>query len=71
MDQLQVLTIKKTKKGTVSTWTKPKASDLKNVDAFVDQLKKKKKTFKFVENSVEKTYTFNGNNYIVTSKAVQ
>lgn len=71
MDQIKVKSIKKTKKGTVSTWTNPKASDLKNVDAFVDQLKKEKKTFKFVEKNVEKTYTFNGNNYIVTSKTVQ
>ncbi len=36
----------------------------------IDNLKNKKVTFKIVENDVEKTYYFNGNNYIITSKVV-
>lgn len=71
MDQLKVKSYQKTKNGLVPVFKKPKASDLKDVQQFIEQLKKDKKTFSYVENNVEKSYIFNGNNYVITSKILK
>lgn len=71
MDQLQIASTKKTKTGTSIVFKKATADQLKDIPAAIKKLRAEKKQFKVVENAVEKTFKFNGNNYIVTSKILQ
>lgn len=71
MDQVQIQSVKKTKKGSSKVWSSPTKKQLEDLPAFIKKIKDQKKTFKFVENDVEKTYKFNGNNYIVSFKSVE
>jgi hypothetical protein len=71
MGHLQIQSVKKTKKGSATVWSAPTKKQLEDLQAFIKKIKDQKKTFKFVENDVEKTYKFNGNNYIVSFKSVE
>lgn len=65
---VKILATKKTKSGSKQYFKIVTPEKEAEIPAFISSLKKEKKTFKTVENTVEKTFTFNGNNYIVTSK---
>lgn len=71
MDQVQVRKIKKNQTGSSFVWSNPPAKELKNIPGLINKLKAQKKSFKFVENGVEKTYIFNGNNYVVSLKSIE
>lgn len=71
MDQLQISSIKKTKTGNSVVFKKATKEQLKDIPATIEELKTKKINFKFVKKDVEKTYKYNGNNYIVTSKSLK
>lgn len=71
MDQLFEKVIKNTKKGKIVSYQKVSEKELKDITGTIKKFRADKKDFKVVENHVEKTYNFNGNNYVVTSKNIK
>lgn len=71
MDQLKVKTVKNTREGKVYTYKKLSANESKDISGTIAKLRADKKDFKVVENNVEKTFVFNGNNYVVSSKILK
>ena len=65
---IKYLDTRKTKKGPAIIWRSVKVNEDSNPDKEITALKSKKATYKTIENGVEKTFSYNGNNYVVASK---
>ncbi|PQB08010.1 hypothetical protein BST83_13250 [Polaribacter filamentus] len=68
---LKVVGTKKTKNGVVNYWKVVNVDGASSVEKEIADLKSKKASFKIVEKTVEKTHTFNGNNYVITTKMLK
>jgi hypothetical protein len=65
---IKILETKKVKNVLTNIWKTVKVEKTSSPEEIIVALKSKKATFKIVEKTVEKTHTFNGNNYVIASK---
>ncbi len=57
---------KRVKNIPVISWRERKSKKSEPLENVIKQLRSKKETFKVVSSKGEKTYSFNGNNYVIS-----
>lgn len=69
--EISVLSVGGSKKKPTQVYKPVSKKDLEDHLMLIEKLKKKRQTYKIVENGVENIYYFNGNNYINSYKLVK
>ncbi|WP_435263410.1 hypothetical protein [Tenacibaculum sp. nBUS_03] len=67
MQTIKLRKLKTTTRNKSFIWKERKLLKDESVEAVIQNLKSKKECFKVCSKTVEKTYTFNGNNYEIAS----
>lgn len=67
METIKVQKIKTIANNKSLVWKERKLLKEENSETIIQQLKAKRECFKICSKTVEKTYVFNGNNYVITS----
>lgn len=71
ISKISVQQTKKKENKPVVSYKQATKSEMEKPEAFIDQLKKERKTFLVIEDGYEKKYFFNQNNYVISSKRVK